>query len=49
MVRYLPHIRWVGLLNSEEPRAGKFRGVIPEDQFDDYDGADWYVVWDTRG
>ena len=45
---YLPHMHWVGLLDSEDPRSGKFRGVIPEDQFDDYDGADWYVVWDTR-
>ena len=45
---YLPHMHWVGLLDSEDPRSGKFRGVIPEDQFDDYDGVDWYVVWDTR-
>ncbi len=26
---YHPHIRWVGLLDSEDPRAGNFRGVIP--------------------
>ena len=45
---YLPDMHWVGLLDSEDPRAGKFRGVIPEDQFDDYDGVDSYVVWDTR-
>jgi hypothetical protein len=46
---YLPEMRWVGLLNSEAPHNQKLRGVIPDDQFDDYEGADWYVIWDPRG
>ncbi len=46
---YLPEMRWVDLLNSEAPNNRKFRGLVPDDQFDDYDGADWYVVWDPRG
>jgi hypothetical protein len=46
---YLPEMRWVALLNSEAPHNRQFRGVIPDDQFDDYEGADWYVIWDPRG
>jgi len=46
---YLPEMRWVALLNSEAPHNRQFRGVIPDDQFDDYEGVDWYVLWDPRG
>lgn len=46
---YLPKMRWVGLLDSEAPGNQEFRGRIPDDQFDDYAGADWYVRWDPRG
>jgi hypothetical protein len=46
---YLPEMRWVELLNSEAPHNQQFRGVIPDDQFDDFEGADWYVMWDPRG
>jgi 4-amino-4-deoxy-L-arabinose transferase-like glycosyltransferase len=46
---YLPEMRWVALLNSEAPHNKQLRGVIPDDQFDDYEGADWYVIWDPRG
>jgi hypothetical protein len=46
---YLPEVRWVELLNSEAPHNQQFRGTIPDDQFDDYAGADWYVLWDPRG
>lgn len=46
---YLPEVRWVELLNSEAPHNQQFRGVIPDDQFDDYANADWYVIWDPRG
>jgi hypothetical protein len=45
---YLPEMRWVDLLDSDAPRSRQFRGRLPDDQFDDYDGADWYVVWDPR-
>jgi hypothetical protein len=46
---YLPEMRWVELLNSEAPHNQQFRGKIPDDQFDDYQDADWYVMWDPRG
>jgi len=46
---YFPEIRWVGLLDSTAPDNQKFRGRIPDDQFDDGADADWYVIWDPRG
>ena len=46
---YLPEMRWVALLNSEAPHNKQLRGMIPDDQFDDHEGADWYVIWDPRG
>lgn len=45
---YLPEMRWVALLNSEAPHNQQFRGVLPDDQFDDYGSVDWYVLWDPR-
>ena len=46
---YFPEIRWVGLLDSTAPHNEKFRGRIPDDQFDDAPDADWFVLWDARG
>ncbi len=46
---YRPDIRWVASLNADAPHNQQFRGKIPDDQFDDCDCADWYVVWDPRG
>ncbi len=46
---YLPEMHWVALLDSEAPHNQRFRGRLPDDQFDDYGGADWYVLWDPRG
>ena len=46
---YLPEIHWVAQLDSSERRNKGYRGLLPDDQFDDYGGADWYVVWDPRG
>ena len=46
---YLPEIHWVAQLDSSEILNKSYRGRLPDDQFDDYDGADWYVVWDPRG
>ena len=45
----LPWLRWTALLDSDEPRNRKRRGLLPDYVFDDYDGVDWYVVWDNRG
>ncbi len=45
---YFPEIRWVGLLDATAPHNQKFRGRIPDDQFDDAADADWYVLWDPR-
>jgi hypothetical protein len=46
---YLPEMRWVALLNSEAPHNRQFRSTLPADQFDDYEGVGWYVLWDPRG
>ncbi len=46
---YLPEIRWVAQLDGSEKRDKGYRGRLPDDQFDDFDGADWFVVWDPRG
>jgi hypothetical protein len=46
---YFPEMRWVALLDSDAPHNQQFRGRLPEDQFDDFEGADWYVIWDARG
>ncbi len=45
---YFPEMRWVGSLNSDAPHNRQFRGRIPDDQFDDAAGADWYVLWNQR-
>ncbi len=44
----LPWLRWVALLDADEPRNRRLRGKLPDNLFDDWDGADWYVVWDDR-
>jgi hypothetical protein len=46
---YVPEMRWVALLDTNAPHNQQFRGRLPEDQFDDFEGADWYVIWDARG
>jgi len=45
----LPQLRWVALLDSDEPRLRPLRGKLPDSMFDDWEGVDWYVVWDNRG
>jgi len=45
----LPDLKWVALLDSDEPRNKQRRGLLPDYVFDDWEGADWYVVWDNRG
>lgn len=44
---YLPRLQWVDLLDSDEPRNRRLRGVLPDYVFDDFPGVDWYVVWDN--
>ncbi len=46
---HIPEMHWVALLDSAAPHNRQFRGRIPDDQFDDYPGVDWYVFWDPRG
>jgi len=46
---YIPRMRWVALLDSASPWNQRFRDRLPADQFDDYPGAEWCVVWDPRG
>jgi hypothetical protein len=48
MYFYFPEMRWVGLLDADAPHNQKFRGRIPDDQFDTDADADWYVFWDPR-
>ncbi|MEZ5362890.1 MAG: glycosyltransferase family 39 protein [Bryobacterales bacterium] len=48
MYFYFPEMRWVGLLDIDAPYNQKFRGRIPDDQFDIDADADWYVFWDPR-
>jgi 4-amino-4-deoxy-L-arabinose transferase-like glycosyltransferase len=45
----LPWLKWVDLLDADEPRNKKRRGLLPDYVFDDWEGADWYVIWDDRG
>ena len=44
---YLPWLRWTSLLDSDEPRNRRLRGLLPDYLFDDYPGVDWFVVWDN--
>ena len=46
---HLPDLQWVALLDADVPHNRQFRGRLPDDQFDDYPGVDWYVVWSNRG
>jgi len=45
---HLPELNWVALLDSGALHNQQFRGRIPDDQFDDYADADWYVLWTPR-
>ncbi len=45
---YLPDRRWVNLLDAGLPYNQRFRGKVPDDQFDDSPGPDWFVLWDNR-
>ena len=45
---YLPDRRWVNLLDSDVQYNQRFRGRVPDDQFDDSPSPDWFVLWDTR-
>ena len=45
---YLPDRRWVNLLDSDVDYNQRFRGRVPDDQFDDSPSPDWFVLWDTR-
>ena len=46
---YLPDRRWVNLLDADVEYNKRFRNKIPADQFDDFPGPDWFVLWNTRG
>ncbi len=46
---HLPWLKWVCLLDSNEPRNRARRKLLPDYVFDDWEGADWYVIWDDRG
>ena len=46
---YLPDRRWVNLLDADVEYNKRFRNRIPADQFDDFPGPDWFVLWNTRG
>src|SRR5262249_37518156 len=43
----LPWLQWVDLLDADQPRHQRRRGILPAYVFDDYGGVDWYVVWDN--
>ncbi len=45
---YLPDRRWVNLLDADLPYNQRFRGRVPDDQFDDSPAPDWFVLWDTK-
>lgn len=45
---YLPDRRWVNQLDVNVEYNRRFRGNIPDDQFDDSPGPDWFVVWDPK-
>lgn len=46
---YLPDRRWVNQLDVDVRYNRRFRGRIPDDQFDDSPDPDWFVLWDERG
>ena len=46
---HIPDMNWAALLDSDVAHNRQFRGHLPDDQFDDYPGVDWYVLWSVRG
>jgi len=46
---YIPDLKWVGLLEAQNPYNQKYKSLLPPAMFDDFDGVDWYVVWGMRG
>jgi hypothetical protein len=45
----LPWLRWAAILDSQHPRNQRLRGKLPDELFDDWEGVEWYVLWDYRG
>ena len=45
---YLPDRRWVNLLDSDVEYNRRFRGKVPDDQFDDSPSPGWFVLWDPK-
>lgn len=45
---YFPDRRWVNSLDVNVPHNAKFRGVVPDDQFDDWRSPDVFIVWDPH-
>ena len=45
---YFPDRRWVNLLDVDVAHNAKFRGLIPDDQFDDWRSPDVFIVWDPH-
>ncbi len=45
---YFPDRRWVNLLDVAVPHNAKFRGLVPDDQFDDWRSPDVFIVWDPH-
>ncbi len=45
---YFPDRRWVNSLDVNVAHNAKFRGVVPDDQFDDWSSPDVFVVWDPH-
>jgi len=46
---YLPQMKWVALLEAQNPYNEVYRGKLPPEMFDDYKDVDWVVVWGEMG
>ncbi len=46
---YLPQMKWIALLEAKNPYNDVYRGRLSPEMFDDYNDADWVVVWGEMG
>lgn len=45
---YFPWLKWCRLLDHNEPENQKYRGLLPDRMYDDYEDIDWWIVWDLK-
>ncbi|MBN2011809.1 hypothetical protein JW960_20940 [candidate division KSB1 bacterium] len=46
---YIPQLKWVALLEAQNPYNQPYKNRLPASMFDSYNNVDWVVVWAMHG